>query len=79
MLQGALGGNAYTTLLATVHPRLSDLEETLSTLQFANRCQTVLNRPKVNYLFPGAEDVAKRLRQLEAELAITRHTFILYR
>jgi hypothetical protein len=79
LLQGALGGNAYTTLLATVHPRLSDLEETLSTLQFANRCQTVLNRPKVNYLFPGAEDVAKRIRQLEAELAITRHTFILYR
>lgn len=79
LLQNSLGGNAYTTLIATIHPRMSDLEESISTLQFANRCQTVLNRPKVNYLFPGAEDVAKRLRQLEAEMAITRRDFIKHR
>ena len=79
LLQNSLGGNSYTSLLATLHPRMQDLSETLSTLQFANRCQTVLNRPKVNYLFPGAEDVAKRLRQLEAELAVLRHNSVKFR
>jgi hypothetical protein len=75
LLQGSLGGNAYASLIATVHPRQQDVVETLSTLQFANRCQMVMNRPKVNYLFPGAEDVAKRIRQLESEVAIIRYNF----
>ena len=79
LLQGSLGGNAYASLIATVHPRQQDVVETLSTLQFANRCQMVMNRPKVNYLFPGAEDVAKRIRQLESEVAIIRYNFTRFR
>jgi hypothetical protein len=79
VLQNSLGGNSYTSLLATVHPRLSDAEETLFTLHFANRCQAVLNRPRINYLLPGGEDVARRLRQQDAELAVLRHRMMRYR
>lgn len=38
------GGNSYTAVLATIHPRKSDYEECLSTLQFANRCRNVRNQ-----------------------------------
>ena len=38
LLQNSLGGNSYTTVLATIHPVAHFAEECLSTLQFANRC-----------------------------------------
>jgi hypothetical protein len=73
MLQNALGGSSYTSLVATVHPRAVDHDETLSTLAFALRCQSVVNRPRINFVAPGAEDVAARLRSLEAECAVLRY------
>ena len=76
MLQNSLGGSSYTTLLATIHPRACDHEETLSTLQFATRCQSVLNKPRLNFVLPGAEDVAVRIRQLEAECSVLRYRLV---
>jgi hypothetical protein len=49
MLQNSLGGAAYTALVATVHPQAADVEETLCTLHFATRCQTVMNRVRALY------------------------------
>ena len=49
LLQNSLGGNSYTTLVATVQPVAEYAEESLSTLMFANRCRNVQNTPSVNY------------------------------
>ena len=47
LLKGALGGNARTTLLVCVSPDVEDRQHTLSTLRFALRAQSVLNRPVI--------------------------------
>ena len=54
-MQDSLGGNSYTALLATVHPRAADAEESLNTLQFANRCRNVTTQPHINFLDADAE------------------------
>ena len=47
LLKSALGGNARTTLLVCVSPDIEDHQHTLSTLRFALRAQSVLNRPVI--------------------------------
>jgi len=44
------GGNSYTNLIATIDPALANHDESLCTLQFANRCRNVTNQPRVNYM-----------------------------
>lgn len=39
LLQDSLGGNTKTTLIATVNPLLTCVEETISTLKFADRAK----------------------------------------
>ena len=68
LLQNSLGGNSYTALLATLHPQEKHYEESLSTLQFANRCRNVRNQPRVNYIDQGGGDREKRLKKLLQEL-----------
>jgi len=69
LLQDSLRGNSYTTLLATVNPRESDGEESLNTLQFANRCRNVQTQPHVNYLDADAASQAKVIDKLMKEIA----------
>ena len=44
LLQDSLGGNTKTTFIVTLSPSEDALEETLSTLQFANRAKKVYRR-----------------------------------
>tara|TARA_B110000208_G_scaffold52296_1_gene68659 strand:+ start:2042 stop:4942 length:2901 start_codon:yes stop_codon:yes gene_type:complete len=68
LLQGSLGGNSYTTLLATLHPIEAHYEECLSTLHFSNSCRDVVNAPHVNYEDErGAKD--RRIRRLTSQVA----------
>lgn len=48
MLQDSLGGKTKTSIIATVSPALSNVEETISTLDYANRAKNIMNRPEVN-------------------------------
>jgi kinesin family protein 3/17 len=48
LLQDSLGGNSRTVMLATVGPHFSSLDETLSTLRYANRAKNIQNKPHVN-------------------------------
>lgn len=41
VLQESLGGNSLTTMLAALSPAASNLEETLSTLKYANRAKDI--------------------------------------
>lgn len=48
VLQESLGGNSSTTMLATVSPCSTHLEETLATLRYACQARTIVNRVHVN-------------------------------
>jgi kinesin family protein 11 len=53
-LQESLGGRAKTTIIATVSPSPSCIEETLSTLDYAFRAKSIKNKPEVNQVGPTA-------------------------
>eukprot|EP00817_Percolomonadidae_sp_ATCC50343_P005622 CAMPEP_0117425570 /NCGR_PEP_ID=MMETSP0758-20121206/5825_1 /TAXON_ID=63605 /ORGANISM="Percolomonas cosmopolitus, Strain AE-1 (ATCC 50343)" /LENGTH=636 /DNA_ID=CAMNT_0005210153 /DNA_START=703 /DNA_END=2610 /DNA_ORIENTATION=+ len=69
ILQTYLGGNAYTTLLATLDPKVANYDENLATLQFAFRCKNVRNQPTITYVDTTSAAKDKRIKQLEAEVA----------
>ena len=48
MLQDSLGGRTRTSIIATISPAQVNLEETLSTLDYAHRAKNITNRPEVN-------------------------------
>jgi len=48
LLQDALGGNSQTLFLACVSPSDTNANETLSTLQYANRARNIKNKPVKN-------------------------------
>ncbi|XP_075485653.1 kinesin-like protein KIN-7N [Primulina tabacum] len=48
ILQHALGGNAKTSIICTIAPEKTHIEETKGTLQFASRAKNVTNCVKVN-------------------------------
>ena len=74
VLQNSLGGNSYTSVIATIQIHPNYYEECLSTLQFANRCRNVKNNPKVNYV-EDTEDKDRRIKKLMEELGThTIHT-----
>ncbi|KAG7204003.1 hypothetical protein KM043_001867 [Ampulex compressa] len=64
LLKDALGGNATTIMLATISPASGSYNETAHTLRFAQRAQSVVNRPVVN-----ENPVARIIRELRAEVA----------
>nr|XP_003938295.1 kinesin-like protein KIF14 isoform X1 [Saimiri boliviensis boliviensis] len=63
LLKESLGGNSKTAMIATISPAASNVEETLSTLRYANQARLIVNIAKVN------EDMnAKLIRELKAEI-----------
>lgn len=48
LLQDSLGGNAKTVMVANVGPASYNVEETLTTLRYANRAKNIKNKPRVN-------------------------------
>ncbi|ORY21377.1 putative microtubule motor [Naematelia encephala] len=48
LLQDSLGGRTKTCIVATVSPTRSNMEETLSTLDYAIRAKSIRNRPEIN-------------------------------
>ncbi|XP_077526588.1 kinesin-like protein KIF11 [Haemaphysalis longicornis] len=48
LLQDSLGGRTKTSIIATISPGTSGLDETLSTLDYAHRAKNITNRPEVN-------------------------------
>lgn len=48
LLQESLGGRAKTWIIATLSPIASNVEETLSTLEYALKAKSIKNKPEVN-------------------------------
>ena len=67
LLKENLGGNSRTVMVATVSPAEDNLEETLSTLRYADRAKRITNHAKVN-----EDQNAKIIRELRAEVESLR-------
>jgi len=69
LLQDSLGGKTKTSIIATVSPASINLEETLSTLMYANTAKGIQNRPEVN------QKISKREKLLEYHAEIDKLKF----
>ncbi|CAK8680879.1 unnamed protein product [Clavelina lepadiformis] len=74
LLQDSLGGATKTSIIATISPGSDNLEETLSTLDYAARAKNIHNKPRVNQkltkraLIKEYDDEIERLRREVAAL-----------
>lgn len=75
LLQDSLGGRTKTCIIATVSPAKSNLEETISTLDYAFRAKNIRNRPRVNQPINKKallRDFANEIEKLKTELICHR-------
>lgn len=68
LLQDSLGGNSHTLMIACVSPADNNVEETISTLRYADRARKIKNKPIVNIDGKDAENA--KLRREIAELRV---------
>ncbi|ORY10686.1 P-loop containing nucleoside triphosphate hydrolase protein [Clohesyomyces aquaticus] len=75
LLQDSLGGRTKTCIIATVSPAKSNLEETISTLDYAFRAKNIRNKPQVNQLLSKKtllNEFTAEIEKLKSELIATR-------
>ena len=75
LLQDSLGGRTKTCIIATVSPAKSNLEETISTLDYAFRAKNIRNRPRINQPINKKallRDFANEIERLKTELICHR-------
>lgn len=81
LLQDSLGGNAKTVMVANVGPASYNVEETLTTLRYANRAKNIKNKPRVNedpkdaLLREFQEEIA-RLKAQQEKLEIEKRAIV---
>ena len=75
LLQDSLGGRTKTCIIATVSPAKSNLEETISTLDYAFRAKNIRNKPQVNATISKKtllREFTSEIEKLKSELIATR-------
>lgn len=75
LLQDSLGGRTKTCIIATISPARSNLEETISTLDYAFRAKNIRNKPQVNQTVNRnkiLQDFTQEIEKLRSELIATR-------
>jgi kinesin family protein 11 len=75
LLQESLGGRTKTCIIATVSSERSNMEETLSTLDYALRAKSIRNRPEVNQQMTRAaliKEYVNEIERLKGDLLATR-------
>lgn len=75
LLQDSLGGQTKTCIIATVSPAKSNLEETISTLDYAFRAKNIRNKPQVNQLINKKtllREFTSEIERLKSELIVAR-------
>ncbi|KAJ8264421.1 hypothetical protein GJAV_G00148960 [Gymnothorax javanicus] len=75
ILQDSLGGRTKTSIIATVSPSSINLEETLSTLEYANRAKSIMNKPEVNQKLTKRaliKEYTEEIERLKRDLAASR-------
>ncbi|DBA69276.1 hypothetical protein WJX79_007614 [Trebouxia sp. C0005] len=73
LLQDSLGGNTKTVMIANIGPADYNLDETISTLRYANRAKNIKNKPRINEDPKDAmlREFQDEILRLKAELAAT--------
>ncbi|KAM6105803.1 kinesin-like protein KIF11 [Pterocles gutturalis] len=75
ILQDSLGGRTKTLIIATVSPASINLEETLSTLEYAHRAKNIMNKPEVNQKLTKKaliKEYTEEIERLKRELTAAR-------
>ncbi|EPX70804.1 kinesin-like protein Cut7 [Schizosaccharomyces octosporus yFS286] len=75
LLQDSLGGKTKTSMIVTVSSTNSNMEETLSTLEYASRAKSIRNKPQNNQLIFRKvliKDLVLEIERLKADLNATR-------
>ncbi|USW48782.1 Putative kinesin motor domain, kinesin-associated microtubule-binding domain-containing protein [Septoria linicola] len=75
LLQDSLGGRTKTCIIATLSPAKSNLEETISTLDYAFRAKNIRNKPQVNQMVSKKtllREFTSEIEKLKSELIATR-------
>jgi kinesin family protein 11 len=75
LLQDSLGGKTKTKLIATVSPARCNIEETLSTLEYALSAKSIHNRPEMNQRMSRnalLKDYIAEIERLKADLVSAR-------
>ncbi|ODV89856.1 hypothetical protein CANCADRAFT_19537, partial [Tortispora caseinolytica NRRL Y-17796] len=75
ILQDSLGGRTQTCIIATISPAACNMEETLSTLDYASRAKDIKNKPQMNHTFSKKTLIKKlilEIEQLKGDLSATR-------
>ncbi|KHJ33911.1 putative kinesin-like protein bimc [Erysiphe necator] len=75
LLQDSLGGRTKTCIIATVSPAKINLEETISTLDYAFRAKNIRNKPQVNQMVNKKtllKEFTAEIEKLKSELIATR-------
>ena len=75
MLQDSLGGKTKTSIIATIGPAKYNLDETLSTLDYANRAKSIRNKPEVNQRMTKKaliREYVAEIERLKSDLSATR-------
>lgn len=71
LLKDALGGNSKTTLICTASKQIVHLEESISTLNFAQRAKKIKMNASANVMRSPAEMMAM-IERLKKEVASLR-------
>ncbi|CAH2322374.1 kinesin KIF11 [Pelobates cultripes] len=75
ILQDSLGGRTKTSIIATVSPASINLEETVSTLEYAHRAKNIMNKPEVNQKLTKRaliKEYTEEIERLKRDLAAAR-------
>ncbi|KAI8619445.1 P-loop containing nucleoside triphosphate hydrolase protein [Chytriomyces sp. MP71] len=75
LLQDSLGGKTKTCIVAAVSPAKINIEETLSTLDYAHRAKNIRNKPEVNQRMTKKaliRDYETQIEKLKLDLQATR-------
>ena len=75
LLQDSLGGRTKTSIIATISPASCNLEETISTLEYAHRAKSITNKPEVNQKLTKRaliKEYTEEIERLRRDLAANR-------
>jgi kinesin family protein 11 len=75
LLQESLGGRTKTSIIATVSPGHKDLDETMSTLDYAHRAKNIQNKPEINQRMTKKailKEYTEEIEKLKRDLMATR-------
>ncbi|OZJ05761.1 hypothetical protein BZG36_01320 [Bifiguratus adelaidae] len=75
LLQDSLGGRTKTCIIATISPGRNSIEETMSTLDYANRAKDIRNKPEINQKMTKSvllKDYVTEIERLKSDLLAAR-------